>query len=164
MSGTSSLRHAVERTAVLKRLDLQALDQAMLRAKGRRGISALRAILADWRTEDGSSPDVRSDFEALVLPRLLAMGHSRPICNRTLQLGEERLMVDFLWERQRLVVETDGRQTHETSVAFQRDRWRDQILVAAGYRVARATWDQVHREGDAVVARIARALADAGPG
>jgi hypothetical protein len=164
MLSADSLRRAVERTAVVKRLDLGALDRAMARAKGRHGISDLRAILRPWRSEEGTAPDVRSDFEALVLPELLAMGIPRPICNRTLHLGEERLMVDFLWERQRVVVETDGRETHETPVAFQRDRRRDQILVAAGYRVARATWDQIHHEGNAVVARIARALADAGPG
>lgn len=159
MLGTPSLRRMVERAAVLKLLDLGALDAAMHAAKRRRGISALRTILIDWRTDDGSVPDVRSDFEALVLPRLLARGLPRPICNKTLQIGEERLMVDFLWEEQRVVVETDGKQTHSTPVAFQRDRRRDQILVAAGYRVARATWDQMQDELEAVVARVARALA-----
>jgi hypothetical protein len=156
--GVASLRRAVERAAVLKQLDLVALDAALLGAKRRRGISALRLTLEDWRSDDGSVPDVRSDFEALVLPRLLQMGLPRPACNRTLHLGGEQLMVDFLWERQRLVVETDGRETHETPVAFQRDRLRDQILVAAGYRVARATWDQMQGELEAVVARIGRAL------
>ncbi|MGV1049090.1 MAG: DUF559 domain-containing protein [Solirubrobacterales bacterium] len=156
--GTESLRRAVERAAVLKRLDLAALDAAMRNAQRRRGVAALREIADEWRTEDGSVADVRSDFEALVLPRLVAMGLPRPACNTILQLGGEHLMVDFLWQERRLVVETDGRQTHATPVAFQRDRRRDQILVAAGYRVARATWDQIHGELEAVVARIGSAL------
>ena len=80
----------------------------MHEAKRRRGISSLRMILIDWRSDDGSVPDVRSEFEALVLPRLVARGLPRPICNKTLQIDEERLMVDFLWEEQRVVVETDG--------------------------------------------------------
>ena len=159
--GIASLRRAVERAAVLKQLDLVALDAALLRARRRRGISALRLILEDWRSNDDTVPDVRSDFEALVLPRLLAMGLPRPACNKTLQLGGERLMVDFLWEEQRVVVETDGAQTHGTPVAFQRDRRRDQILVAAGYRVARATWDQMRHELDSVVSRIRLALTPA---
>jgi very-short-patch-repair endonuclease len=75
-----------------------------------------------------------------------------------LRLGKERLTVDFLWPDRRLVVETDGRATHATPVPFQRDRRRDQILVAAGYRVARATWDQMHGELEAVVTRIISAL------
>ena len=57
-----------------------------------------------------------------------------------------------------MVVETDGEQSHGTPVAFQRDRRRDRILVAAGYRVARATWHQMHRELDDVVASISRTL------
>jgi hypothetical protein len=156
--GTPSLRRVVERAAVLKLLDIAALDRSLIAAEGRRGVKALWRIADEWRTEDGSSPDVRGDFEALVLPRLLALGVPRPVCNRTLTLGGDRLMVDFLWEEQRLVVETDGKATHATPVAFQRDRHRDQILVAAGYRVARATWDQMHRELEAVVTRISRAL------
>ncbi len=156
--GTPSLRRLVERAAVCKRLDLDALDAALHEAQGRRGVKALRRIADEWRTEDGVIPAVRSDFEALVLPRLLARGLPRPSCNETLRLGGESLMVDFLWGAQRLVVETDGRETHETPVAFQRDRRRDQILVAAGYRVARATWGQIHHEAGEVVARIADAL------
>jgi very-short-patch-repair endonuclease len=57
-----------------------------------------------------------------------------------------------------VIVETDGRETHETSPAFQDDRRRDQILVAAGYRVMRVTWHQIHGERDAVLGRIERAV------
>jgi very-short-patch-repair endonuclease len=35
-----------------------------------------------------------------------------------------------------VIVETDGRQTHETPTAFQSDRRRDQFLAAAGSRTA----------------------------
>ena len=161
MLGTPSLRRMVERAAVLKLLDLAALDLAIHEAQRRRGLKSLRAILGAWQTEDGSVPDLRSDFEALVLPRLLTMGLPRPACNKTLRLEGERLMVDFLWEQQRVVVETDGAGTHATPVAFQRDRRRDQILVASGYRVVRATWNQMRDESDAVVHRIARILIQA---
>lgn len=162
MLGTPSLQRLVERAAVVKRLDLGALDAALRGARGRRGVKALGLIADEWRTDDGVVPDVRSDFEALVLPRLLARGLPRPSCNETIRVDSESLTVDFLWERERLVVETDGRETHETPVAFQRDRRRDQVLVSAGFRVARATWDQIHNEREKVVARIADALG-AGP-
>ncbi len=162
MLGVASMRRMVERAAVRRLLDLDALDRAMEQAWRRRGISTLRTILEDWRTDDASAPDVRSEFEALVLPRLVSAGLPRPICNETLVVGEERLMVDFLWKAQRVVVETDGAGTHETPIAFQRDRRRDQILVSAGYRVARATWGQIRDELDAVVQRIARTLLQAG--
>lgn len=158
MLGTVSLRRAAERAAVKKLLDFRALDAALDAAQGRRGLSALRTIAVEWRTEDGVVPDVRSDFEALVLPRLIARGLPRPICNKTLRIDGHHLIPDFLWEELRVVVETDGAETHSTAVAFQRDRWRDQVLVAAGYRVARITWDQMKYELEDAVARIGRAL------
>jgi hypothetical protein len=144
--GTPSLRRAVERAAVLQLLDVAAVDLALWRARRRPGVRHLRAILEDWRTPDGSVPDLRSEFEALALPRLMAMGLPRPATNLTLHLGGERLTVDFIWEAQRLVVETDGEATHGTPVAFRRDRRRDQLLLAAGFRVARVTWDQMRDE------------------
>lgn len=156
--GTSSLRRAVGRAAFLKRLDVDALDLAIHNAKRRRGMRILSAIAGDWRTNDGSLPDVRSDFEALALPQLIRMGLPRPETNVTMVIEGEVLEVDFLWEKQRLVVETDGGGTHETPVAFQQDRHRDQLLVADGYRVMRATWKQMHSDLEGVVGRISRAL------
>lgn len=79
MLGTPSLRRMVERAAVRRLLDLDELNRAMERAKRRRGIRALRTILDDWRTEDGLLPDVRSEFEALVLPRLFVQRIARTL-------------------------------------------------------------------------------------
>ena len=64
----------------------------------------------------------------------------------------------MLWEKQKLAIETDGEETHGTSMAFQRDRLRDQVLIAAGYRTARITWRQVQDEPAGVVGRITRML------
>jgi hypothetical protein len=158
-----SLGRLVERAAVLKLLDLDSINRSLHNAQGRPGLKTLRRILAPWYTDDGTVPDVRSDFEALVLPRLIAMGLPRPTCNKALRVDGENLIVDFLWEDRRVVVETDGAASHQTPVAFQRDRKRDQILVAAGYRVARATWDQITHELDSVVTRISRTLSLAEP-
>ncbi len=162
MVGVETLRRTVERAAVLKLLDLDALDHSIHGAKGRRGLKSLIAVLTDWRSEDDAPLDLRSDFEALVLPRLISLGLPRPQTNATLAVEGRRLMVDFLWREQKVVVETDGAATHQTPVAFQRDRWRDQLLVAVGYRVPRVTWHQMKHELDEVVARVARTLLLAG--
>jgi very-short-patch-repair endonuclease len=42
--------------------------------------------------------------------------------------------------------------------AFERDRRRDQILVAAGHRVIRVTWRQLRDELMAVMVRVGQAL------
>lgn len=58
------------------------------------------------------------------------------------------MQVDALWRNDRLVVELDGWQSHQTKHAFQRDRTRDVVLLRAGYRVARFTHaDVVRRPG-----------------
>jgi len=158
MVGLKTLRKTVGRAAIRKRLDLQAVDLAMHNARGRRGLRALELALLPYRTKDGKVPDLRSDFETLVLPQLLDMGLPRPGCNVWLHIEGERLLVDFFWEQARVVVETDGRETHETPMAFQDDRRRDQFLAAAGYRVLRVTWHQIHGERDAVLRRVSQAL------
>lgn len=67
--------------------------------------------------------------------------------------------VDILFAEQRLVIEMDGYAFHRTRVAFERDRRRDADLAAAGYRVVRITWRALSTEPEAVVARLAAALA-----
>lgn len=158
--GTASLRRLVERAAVLKLLDLDDCYRAIDRARGRRGVRPLLAIVSDWDSEDDSLPDVRSVFEAHALPRLIARGLPRPLVNHGLEIEGRMLIPDFLWPEQRLIVETDGRETHETAGAFQRDRERDQRFLAAGYRVSRVTWIHLRDDLEGVVARIADALAN----
>jgi len=67
--------------------------------------------------------------------------------------------VDFSWQRQRLIVETDGWQSHGTRRAFERDRLRDAELTAAGWRVVRITWRRIEDEPEAVAAQLKRLLA-----
>jgi very-short-patch-repair endonuclease len=66
--------------------------------------------------------------------------------NEWITVAGEEMQVDFLWRTQRLVVETDGFRTHRTRQAFKRDRRRDQLLAAEGWRHARFTWGEVAHE------------------
>jgi predicted transcriptional regulator of viral defense system len=156
-TGPTSLRRLVEQAAVLRQLDISEVDRILARGR-RRGAPNLRAVLEPWRTDDERKPRLRSPLEARVLPALVAAGVPRPECNVKLRLGNERLEIDLFWEKQRLAIETDGEETHLTRAAFQHDRRRDQLLLAAGYRVARVTWRQVEDEPTAVATRIKRML------
>ncbi len=53
----------------------------------------------------------------------------------------------------------DGFEFHSSRIAFERDRARDAELGARGYRVMRVTWRQIVAAPEAIVARIAAALA-----
>ena len=63
-------------------------------------------------------------------------------------------LVDFLWRRQRLVVETDGFETHRTRARFEADRARDAELKLLGYEVVRFTYRQVTDEPSRVAATL----------
>jgi very-short-patch-repair endonuclease len=73
----------------------------------------------------------------------------RPLVNTTV----EGFMVDFCWPDHRLIVETDGRR-HRTRAAFERDRARDALLTAVGWRVMRFTTRQVRGDPVTVAARV----------
>ncbi|MDX6581792.1 MAG: hypothetical protein QOI10_976 [Solirubrobacterales bacterium] len=62
--------------------------------------------------------------------------------------------VDFLWRRERLVVEVDGWAAHRGRQAFEDDHERDLALRAEGYRVLRFTARQIGREPAAVAAAV----------
>jgi very-short-patch-repair endonuclease len=63
------------------------------------------------------------------------------------------------WPDERVIVETDGWQTHGTRTAFERDRRRDLDLTAAGWRVIRIGWRLVSEDPARVSAMLRKVLA-----
>lgn len=66
--------------------------------------------------------------------------------------------VDALWRKERVIVEADGGDGHATRAQMERDRERDLVLRASGYRVRRYTWRQVRTKRATVAADLRRAL------
>jgi Protein of unknown function (DUF559) len=145
-----ALDRAVEQAERNRIFDLDAIDDVLARADGRRGAPRLRRAVEGHR-ETGA----RSELEHRFLELCEAAGLPRPETNVWL---EEGLEVDFLWREQGLAVETDGYAIHGTRQAFERDRHRDQRLLGAGLRVMRVTWRQLEREPEAVVERVRSAV------
>ena len=81
--------------------------------------------------------------------------------NTNLTIGDQRIEVDCAWPDQHVIVELDGHASHATTAGFERDRARDRALQAAGWRVIRITWRQLHDEPAAVAGDLARLLAAA---
>jgi very-short-patch-repair endonuclease len=100
---------------------------------------------------DAFKPDrSRTDLEGLFLA--LARRHRLP--QPEVNVRVERFLVDFLWRKERLIVEVDGWDSHRTRSAFEEDRARDARLAVLGCTVLRFTWRQI--EVDA--ARVARTV------
>ncbi len=127
------------------------LRTAAERTAHRPGAAAMRALLTDER-EDGYS---RSIAERKLRALICAAGLATPGYNAKVQ----GFLVDGVWAAQKLILEVDGRTFHGHAAAFEADRRRDQILVAAGFRVIRVTWRQLVHEPIGVAVRIAQALA-----
>jgi very-short-patch-repair endonuclease len=67
--------------------------------------------------------------------------------------------VDFFWRAERFVVEIDGFAFHSSQRRFESDRRRDAVLAASGVRIIRVTWPQIVSEPEALLVRLAQALA-----
>ena len=93
---------------------------------------------------------VRSELERRFLEVVREEGLPMPVINARVA-GHD---VDFQWPRRRLIVETDGRATHDTPHQFERDRRRDLELSLAGWHVIRVGWRQVVHEPGRVAALL----------
>jgi very-short-patch-repair endonuclease len=81
---------------------------------------------------------IRSRMEAKLLPLLTEAGLPIPRTNQQIRIDQEVFEVDFLWAREKLVVETDGGAFHDNPAAGDRDSHRpDQTLTEIAHLLAR---------------------------
>ena len=127
------------------------INAVIQRAPTRPGAPTIRGLL---RQEDDSGY-TRSKAERLLRDLVSKANLERPLFNEPL-LG---YVVDALWPKERVIVEVDGYAYHAHRAAFERDRRRDQQLIAAGYRVIRITWIQLRDCPIETITAIVKALA-----
>jgi hypothetical protein len=134
------------------RLSWSALDRVLCRRKGRKGAGRLRRIAAEidprvLETRSVNEIDFLTLWRETRLPlpavNVLVEGH----------------LVDFLWPRQKVVVETDSWGHHGDRPTFESDHQTDVDLVSAGYDVHRATYKMLERNPDRFLQNVRRALA-----
>jgi hypothetical protein len=146
-----ALRRAVRQAQALHLVNLRCLAEALDRLGPRRGVRELRRVMAT-----GPAP-TRSELEDVVLDLILRGGFEHPDVNVPLFLAGRRVVPDFRWPEQRLVVEADGAAWHDHRLAREDDAERQALLKAHGERIVRVTWEQaVVRPGE-TLARIRNA-------
>ena len=151
------VERAFNQAEVLRVLDMRQIDDVLARAGGHRGAATLRAIIRDY-----SGPTLtRNDLEEAFLAICRTAGLPHPEVNVWIALQPIGYEVDFLWRRQRLIAEADGRDPHTTRLAFEHDRIRDQRLMLAGYQVVRFPRRQVLEDPASVAATLQTLLARA---
>lgn len=133
----SQVRSAFVRAEQARILDVRALEAALTRATRRRGPTLIRELLRGY---DPRWQATRSELELMMLDLLSAHHLPAPEVNAWLA---NHYMVDFLWRRERLVVETDGAAFHAGERAQRSDARRDHGLSRLGFRVARFGYREV---------------------
>lgn len=150
LAGTESPREveqAFQEALYRKVVTPGAVEAVLEREPRRKGAPVIRALLRDPRM-------TRSERERLLLKLIDQAQLPRPLTNVRLH----GFLVDAYWPEQGLVLEFDGWQAHGHRPAFERDRKRDQVMLANGLRSMRVTDRHLEYEPVALVARIAQAL------
>jgi Transcriptional regulator, AbiEi antitoxin/Protein of unknown function (DUF559) len=143
--------HEAEAKGLTGRVSLPGLIE---RYPGHRGVGVLRKLLGQGEPIGITESELEERFLAF----LGARGFPRPRLSATLPLRGRLLRPDCLWERERLIVELDGREVHGSDRAFEGDRRRDRELLAEGWRSLRITWRQLRDEPDAIASDLMRLL------
>ena len=143
---------AADRTG---RLSWPRLGHLLECGRGRKGIGRLRRIAGEV---DPGVVEVRSGLEIDFMALCREANLPQPSVN-VLIAGH---LVDFLWPRERVIVETDSYGYHGDRPAFERDHQTDVDLIAAGYDVHRATERMLSRDPTPFLANVRRALRERG--
>jgi hypothetical protein len=122
---------------------------------GVRGLRKIAGALAE-RVDD---PITESHLESMLIRVLKSAGLPVPISQHEVFAHDGALIgrVDFAFPELRLAIEIDGYGFHSGKVAFERDRARQNALVAQGWTVLRFTKSDLvlrHREVAAQIAAL----------
>ncbi len=139
-----ALERLFDQSEILEVFDTRALEDQLRRNATRPGAAKVRALLEEHYI--GSTP-TESELEEAFLALCRRAGLPAPEVQQWIVLpdGGPPIRADFLWRKERVVVETDGGKFHGTKQAAPRDARRDQRLTVHNWRPIRTAWRQVMR-------------------
>jgi very-short-patch-repair endonuclease len=149
------LERALNEAEVLRLTDKLSVPALLERYPRRGGSAVLRALFRDRTAVRGIT---RRELERRFKAVLDRTDLPRPRLNAHVSVQGRFFEADCLWAAQRLIVELDGRESHGTDLAFEKDRERDRLLLVEGWRVTRVTWRQLRDDAPAVIADLRKLL------
>jgi len=127
--------------ALARRLVTRAALEA--RVTGRRHDDVLRELLDE---RPATARPMGSEFEACLFQALRDAGLSLPIPQyRVLMDDGSEIFLDFAYPDVKLAIEADSYLWHASLADWQRDRARNNELIALGWSILPITWDLVTR-------------------
>jgi very-short-patch-repair endonuclease len=122
---------------------------------GRRGAANLRRLLQQIDPVHAA----RSVLEVKTRRLLVANGFTDFVREFPLQWQGRTYRFDFAFERNRTILETNGRRWHDDPNDYEHDNEKWSVPGRHGYRVVFATWDKVTRDPGHLLAEVAATLA-----
>jgi very-short-patch-repair endonuclease len=147
--GFRDLERALSEALACRLTSMDEIRSLLTVHAGRKGARRLASV-----AEEGAPAHTRSEAEE----RFLALVRRYRLDPPETDVWVAGYRVDFLWRRQKLVVEIDGFAFHSSRESFEADRRRDAALMAAGLRVLRFTWRQLTQESETTLVRLVQAL------
>ena len=132
---------------------LEGMYEALRLTPNRAGNQQRLRLLIDSRNEPWSAA------ERLAHRILRAARFTGWEANFAVFLEGRRYYIDIAFPHIKLAIEIDGRLHEEDHDLFESDRWRQNALVADGWRVLRFTWEMLNKHPEVLVAAILQAIA-----
>jgi hypothetical protein len=149
--GARQLERALVAADRSRRLRWPELRRVLDVGGGRKGLGCLRCVAerVDPHAANAVSP-TEVDF--------LALCREADLPPPQVNVLVEGRLVDFFWPKARVIVETDGYAYHSDRPAFERDHESTVTLMAAGYRVLRATHHMLQSNPDPFLRLVRKSL------
>lgn len=132
-----TMRASLDEALRRKLTTVDELRAALEKRKGRPGVPELLALTHEF---DGGDGPTESELEAAMLELICSSGLPRPARQKRGRAGDKRVRVDFLFEREGVILEGDGYEHHSGVDEFEAERERNNLLTAAGFFVLHWTW------------------------
>jgi very-short-patch-repair endonuclease len=131
---------------------LDGMYYALRRTSHRAGNQERLKLLIDSRDEPWSAA------ERLSHRLLRAAGIRGWETNLPVRSADHIFYIDIAFKRVKLAIEIDGRLHENDEDLFESDRWRQNALVADGWRVLRFTWAMLRDHPEVFVAAVLDAI------
>jgi very-short-patch-repair endonuclease len=145
---TFSCSDAIDRALRTRTATLPGMYEALARTANRIGNPQRMRLLLDSRDLPWSAAE---RLGHRILRRACIRGWQP---NLPVRLAGRLYYIDVAFRLLKVAIEIDGRLHEEDEDLFESDRWRQNALVADGWRVLRFTWDMLQQHPESVVAAV----------
>ncbi len=149
---TADCAEPIDRALRSRTATLAGMYEALAASGYRRGNADRRRLLLDSRDQPWSEAERRA-HRLLRAARLRGWRANRPVV-----VSGRLYYIDIAFGGSKLAVEIDGRLHELDEDLFESDRWRQNALVRAGWRVLRFTWAMIVDHPELMVQEIRFAL------